>query len=95
VSAGASFEVHPGYPGPAHWSSSSGSPALLIVVIDDSTPATPEGTPTPKVELMAIDAITADRIGKVATVEETVVGATTFSRAPSSHLTTARVRLCS
>jgi DNA/RNA endonuclease YhcR with UshA esterase domain len=78
VSARASFEVHLGYPGPAYWSSSSAGEPMVITVAHSPTPVTPEIAPT--VELTAIGAITADRVGEVVTVEGTVVDAASFSK---------------
>jgi DNA/RNA endonuclease YhcR with UshA esterase domain len=78
LTAGASFEVHLGYPGPAYWSSgSAGEP--LVVTVTETTPATPEVTPTPTIDLTSIGSITADRVGEQVTVEGRVVDAASFS----------------
>jgi DNA/RNA endonuclease YhcR with UshA esterase domain len=79
VTARATFEVHLGYPGPAYWSGSSAGGPLVIAVTDSPTPATPEVTPTPTVELTSSRSITVGRVGEEVTVEGTVVDATSFS----------------
>jgi DNA/RNA endonuclease YhcR with UshA esterase domain len=78
LTAEASFEVHLGYPGAAYWSGgSAGEP--LVITVTETTPATPEVTPTPTVDLTSIGSITADRVGERVTVEGRVVDAASFS----------------
>jgi DNA/RNA endonuclease YhcR with UshA esterase domain len=79
LTANASFEVHLAYPGPAYWSSSGVTEPLVIPVAESSTPAVPDSTPTPTVELTSIGSITADRVGEEVTVEGTVVSTASFS----------------
>jgi DNA/RNA endonuclease YhcR with UshA esterase domain len=78
LTAGVSFEVHLGYPGPAYWSG-SGAREPLVITVTDTTPATPEVTRTPTVELTPIGSITADSVGEEVAVEGAVVDAASFS----------------